>query len=66
MKHLKDNKVSYAHHWVRAMKMSVALFIHAWMPNLLEYYASDQLRKVGKSTLRQSADNLADISLALK
>jgi hypothetical protein len=50
MKHLKDNKVSYAHHWVRAMKMSVALFIHAWMPDLLEYYASDQLRKVGKKS----------------
>ncbi len=47
MKHLKDNDVSYAHHWVRAMKMSVALFIHAWIPDLLEYYASEQLKKVG-------------------
>ena len=29
--------------------MSVALFIHAWMPDLLEYYASDQLRKVDQN-----------------
>ena len=29
------------------MKMSVALFIHAWIPDLLEYYASEQLKKVG-------------------
>ena len=45
MNHLEENNVSYAHHWKRAMKMSIALFIHAWIPNCLEYYASEQLKK---------------------
>ena len=45
MRHLENNSVSYAHHWKRAMKMSIALFIHAWVPNWLEYYASEQLKK---------------------
>ena len=44
MKHLKDNNVSYIQHWKRAMKMSIALFIHACIPNYLEYYASEQLK----------------------
>ncbi|MDC4229275.1 MAG: DUF6356 family protein [Nitrosopumilus sp.] len=44
MNHLEENNVSYAHHWKRAMKMSIALFIHAWIPNILEHYASDQLK----------------------
>ena len=43
MKHLKDNKMSYAQHWWRAMSMSIALFIHAWIPNLLKTYASDKM-----------------------
>ncbi len=38
MRHLKNNNVSYTHHWIRAMKMSIALFIHAWIPNCLEYF----------------------------
>ena len=45
MNHLEENNVSYAHHWKRAMKMGIALFIHAWIPNILEHYASDQLKK---------------------
>ena len=45
MRHLENNNVSYTHHWKRAMKMSLALFIHAWIPNCLEYYASEQLKK---------------------
>ena len=43
MKHLKDNKMSYTQHWWRAVSMSVALFIHAWIPNLLKTYASDKM-----------------------
>ena len=43
MKHLKDNKMSYLQHWCRAMSMSIALFIHAWLPNVLESYASDKI-----------------------
>lgn len=50
MRHLENNSVSYIHHWKRAMKMSIALFIHAWIPNCLEYYASEQLKKVNDST----------------
>ena len=45
MRHLENNNVSYTHHWKRAMKMSLVLFIHAWIPNCLEYYASEQLKK---------------------
>lgn len=43
MKHLKDNKMSYPQHWWRAMSMSIALFIHAWFPNVLASYASDKM-----------------------
>ena len=43
MKHLKNNSVSYISHWKRAMSMSVALFIHAWLPDVLETYASDKM-----------------------
>jgi len=43
MGHLKDNNTSYGKHWIRAMSMSIALFIHAWIPNLLEHYASDKI-----------------------
>ena len=45
MKHLKDNNVSYISHWKRAMSMSVALFIHAWLPDVLETYASDKMNE---------------------
>ncbi|HJJ21205.1 MAG: DUF6356 family protein [Crenarchaeota archaeon] len=44
MKHLKDNNISYLKHWKRAMKISIASFVHAWIPNCLEYYASNQLK----------------------
>ena len=43
MRHLKDNKMGYFQHWCRAMTMSMALFIHAWLPNVLESYASDKM-----------------------
>ena len=44
MKHLKDNNTTYKDHWLRAMSMSVALFIHAWIPPLLPNYASDKMK----------------------
>jgi hypothetical protein len=28
------------------MQMSVALFIHAWIPDVLETYASDKMKKI--------------------
>ena len=45
IKHLKENNIGYWSHWLRAMKMSGALFIHAWLPNVLEDYASKELSK---------------------
>ena len=45
IKHLKDNKMSYFQHWYRAMTISIALFIHAWLPSVLETYASDKMKE---------------------
>lgn len=42
-KHLKDNCMGYKTHWYRAMSMSIALFIHAWIPDLYQTYASDKI-----------------------
>jgi len=35
--------MSYLGHWKRAMSMSIALFIHAWLPNTLHDYASKKM-----------------------
>jgi len=43
IKHLKENNTTYKSHWWRAMFMSVALFIHAWVPSLFPTYASDKM-----------------------
>ena len=43
IKHLKENNMTYRTHWWRAMSMSVALFIHAWIPSLFPTYASDKM-----------------------
>ena len=37
--------MNYWVHWLEAMKMSLALFIHAWLPNLYETYVSDKLKE---------------------
>lgn len=42
-KHLKENNMTYKEHWWRAMSMSVALFLHAWVPPLFPTYASDKI-----------------------
>ena len=39
--HLKENNTTYKSHWWRAM--SVALFIHAWIPSMFPTYASDKM-----------------------
>jgi hypothetical protein len=44
-KHLKDNDMSYFQHWWRAMSMSIALFIHAFIPNLFPTYASEKMKE---------------------
>mgnify|MGYP001588289687 FL=1 len=28
------------------MQMSIALFIHAWIPDVLETYASEKMKKI--------------------
>ena len=43
--HLKENNTGYWKHWWRAMKLSGALFIHAWLPDVLKDYASKELSK---------------------
>ncbi len=45
-KHLKYNCMGYKTHWWRAMSMSVALFIHAWFPDVLTTYASKKMNDV--------------------
>ena len=42
-KNLKENNTTYKSHWWRAMSMSMALFIHAWIPSLFPTYASDKM-----------------------
>ena len=41
--HLQENKVGYWEHWRFAMKLSIALFIHAWLPDVLTDYASKKI-----------------------
>lgn len=43
--YLKENGMGYWKHWYRAMKLSLALFIHAWLPDVLSDYASKELEK---------------------
>ena len=43
MRHLKDNNMTYWQHWWLAISSSVALFIHAWFPFILENYASKNI-----------------------
>ena len=42
-RHLKENNTNYWKHWLRAMKLSGALFIHAFVPDILTDYASKEL-----------------------
>ena len=44
MKHLEENNTTYKSHWWRAMSMSIALFIHAWIHSLFPTYASDKMK----------------------
>jgi len=46
LQHLKEHDIGYFAHWKRAMQMSVALFIHAWIPDVLQTYASDKMKKI--------------------
>ena len=43
LNHLKENNMGYWEHWWRAMKGRYALWIHAWLPDVLKDYASKEL-----------------------
>jgi len=43
VKHLEEQNVGYFTHWWRAMKISGALLIHAFLPNVLSDYASNEI-----------------------
>ena len=45
MQHLRNVGMSYAEHWLHAMSMSAALFVHAFIPALFETYVSDKINK---------------------
>lgn len=44
-KHLKDTGFTYTEHWYEAMSSSLALFVHAWFPNLYPNYVSNKLKE---------------------
>lgn len=44
MKHLKEANIGYTQHFIRAMSMSLALFVHAFYPNAFPTYASDKMK----------------------
>jgi hypothetical protein len=44
-KHLEDKQISYLKHMFGAIKISLALLIHAFLPNVLTNYASKELCK---------------------
>jgi hypothetical protein len=43
IKHLKEQNVGYFTHWWKAIKISYALFIHAFLPDVLSDYASKEI-----------------------
>jgi hypothetical protein len=45
MRHLKETNMSYGQHFTRAMSMSLALFVHAFIPNAFPTYASDKMKR---------------------
>jgi hypothetical protein len=43
IKHLREQDIRYWKHWFRAIKCSIALLIHAFIPDLFKDYASKEL-----------------------
>jgi hypothetical protein len=43
IKHLKEQNVGYFTHWWIAIKISGALLIHAFLPDVLSDYASKEI-----------------------
>ncbi len=46
IKHLKEHDISYIKHFKRAMSMSLALFLHAIIPDLYPHYASNKMSRL--------------------
>ena len=46
IKHLDENGMGYFEHWWRAMKLSGALFIHAFLPDVWVIKGSEKLRQI--------------------
>tara|TARA_B100000519_G_C14112874_1_gene376643 strand:+ start:538 stop:720 length:183 start_codon:yes stop_codon:yes gene_type:complete len=44
-KHLEDKQISYFKHLFMAIRIALALLIHAFLPNVLTNYASQELCK---------------------
>ena len=42
-RHLKEQNIGYFEHWWLAMKISGALFVHAFLPDILSDYASKEI-----------------------
>ena len=42
-RHLKEQNIGYFEHWWRAMKIRGALFVHAFLPDILSDYASKEI-----------------------
>ena len=42
-RHLKEQNIGYFEHLWRAMKISGALFVHAFLPDILSDYASKEI-----------------------
>ena len=43
IKHLKEQKLGYFEHMWRAIKISSALLVHAFLPDVLSDYASKEI-----------------------
>lgn len=46
MNHYKRYDMTYFQHFKRAMSMSLALFVHAFIPSLLSNYASSKMSRL--------------------
>ena len=44
-KHLRETDSGYWEHWWRAIRISGALIVHAFLPDVLSDYASNELCK---------------------
>ena len=45
MGHLRDNNISYWRHLAFALRLSLALFIHAFIPSVLKNYVTSKICK---------------------